>query len=178
MKRFNKYFVAIAAFSLTLGFMACEDACEYEDFDANNPSWVKGYNDSLEIAHPDSLAGQNWVRGEGIKYNAYGDEIQGFVASMDFITKDSVIVKMSQGKTEGEMGVDDSNTPENPRYEYTYSNVTGVLNVLNEVEDEKGNKSKVSLFTGVAVQGTPYGDMLTVVHFGDTPAQTYLVRKQ
>jgi hypothetical protein len=55
---------------------------------------------------------------------------------------------------------------------------TGSLKVLDLVEDEKGNISKVAIFTGVAVSGTKYGDMLTVVHYGDTPAQTYLVRKQ
>lgn len=178
MKLFNKSICGVVlAFGLMAGFCSsCEDACEYDDFNASNPSWVNGYNDSLEIAHPDSLAQQTWVRGEGIKYNAYGEEIQGYVESMDFITKDSVIVKMSQGTTEGTMGVDDSNTPKNPRYEYTYSNVTGVLEVLNEVEDDKGNKSKVPIFTGVAVCGSAHGDMLTVVHFGDTPAQTYLVR--
>ncbi len=177
MKLFNKSLLAIAAFTMTIGFVACEDANEFEDARTDNPAWVKDYTDSLDIAHPDSLAQQLWVRGQGIKFNAYGEEIQGYVESMEFITKDSVVVKMSEGTTAGTMGADDSNTRENP-YEYVYVKETGTLNVLKLVADDKGNISKVAIFTGVAVSGTKHGDMLTVVHYGDTPAQTYLVRKQ
>ena len=117
------------------------------------------------------MALQSWVRGEGIKFNAFGEEVQGYIESMDF-TADSVSVKMSEGKTEGNMGADDSGT-----YKYEYIYETGTLTVLKSVKDDKGNWSDVALFVGVAVSGTKYGDMLTVVHYGDTPAQTYLVRK-
>ena len=173
---FNKSFLFGAAFLMAIGFVACDDANEFEDVRTDNPSWAGKYNDSLKIAHPDSLAQQMWVRGEGIKFNAFGEEVQGYVESMEFITKDSVVVKMSEGKTAGTMGADDSNTRENP-YEYEYTNETGDLKVLKLVKDDKGNISKVAVFVGVAVSGTKHGDMLTVVHYGDTPAQTYLVRK-
>ncbi len=176
MKLFNKSVWMGAALFVAAGFVACEDANEFEDARTDNPSWVKDYTDSLEIAHPDSLAQQVWVRGEGIKINALGEEVQGYVESMDFITKDSVVVTMSEGVTKGTMGADDSNTRENP-YEYEYTSETGTLKVKKLVEDEKGNISKVDIFVGVAVSGTKHGDMLTVVHYGDTPAQTYLVRK-
>lgn len=176
MKIFNKSVWMGAALLVAAGFTACEDANEFEDARTDNPSWVEDYTDSLVIAHPDSLAGQVWVRGTGIKFNAHGEEVQGYVESMDFYTKDSVVVTMSEGVTKGTMGADDSNTYENP-YEYQYVSETGDLKVLKMVTDEKGTVSKVTLFSGVAVSGTKHGDMLTVVHYGDTPAQTYLVRK-
>jgi hypothetical protein len=168
MKLFDKSILAAAALLLTMGFVACNDANEFEDVRTDNPAWG--------TTHPDSLAQQVWVRGEGIKFNAYGEEVQGFVERMEFVTKDSVVVTMSEGKTAGIMGADDSNTRENP-YEYEYTNETGDLKVLKLVKDDKGNISKVAIFVGVAVSGTKHGDMLTVVHYGDTPAQTYLVRK-
>lgn len=171
MKLFNKSLLAGAALVLAVGFVACEDANEFEDARTDNPSWVKDYTDSLDIAHPDSLAQQSWVRGHGIKFNAMGEEVQGYVESMVF-TSDSVTVKMSEGTTHGTMGVDDSGI-----YEYEYINETGSLTVLKSVKDDKGNLSKVELFSGVAVSGTKHGDILTVVHYGDTPAQTYLVRE-
>ncbi len=171
MKLFNKLFLAGAALLVTVGFVACDDANEYEDARTDNPSWAGKYNDSLDIAHPDSLAQQSWVRGHGIKYNALGEEVQGYVESMVFTT-DSVVVVMSEGTTAGTMSVDDSGT-----YKYSYVNETGTLTVLKSVKDDKGRWSDVALFVGVAVSGTKYGDMLTVVHYGDTPAQTYLVRE-
>lgn len=171
MKIFNKSIFAAAAL-LAVGFVACDDACEYEDTRTDNPSWVKGYNDSLAISHPDSLAQQFFLRGEGIKFNAYGEEVQGYVESMDFITKDTVIVVMSQGKTAGTMGADDSG-----KFEYEYNVETGNLRVLKEMIDDKGKVSKVEIFSGVAVSGTKHGDILTVMHYGDIPAQTYLVRQ-
>lgn len=171
MKLFNKSLLAGAAFLVAVGFVACDDANEFEDVRTDNPSWAGKYNDSLDIAHPDSLAQQSWVRGEGIKFNAFGEEVQGYVESMEF-TADSVTVKMSVGTTEGDMGADDSGT-----YKYEYISETGTLNVLKSIKDDRGNWSDVALFVGVAVSGTKYGDMLTVVHYGDTPAQTYLVRK-
>lgn len=178
MKRFDKSICVVAALCLSVGFVACEDACEYGDANTNNHSWVNGYTDSLEIAHPDSLAQSSWVRGEGIKFNAYGEEIQGYVESLEFISKNQVKVKMSKGKTDGTMGTDDSNTDKLPYYEYEYTSETGNLKILKEVEDDKGNVSKTAIFEGVAVSGTKYGDVLTVVHYDDIPAQTYLVRMQ
>lgn len=176
MKLFNKSFLAGATLLLAVGLVACEDACEYDDSKTDNPSWVNGYTDSLQIAHPDSLAGQVWVRGEGIKFNAYGEEVQGYVESMEFFSKDSMFVTMSKGVTAGTMGVDHSNTRENP-YKYEYVKETGNLNVVQTVIDDKGRRSEVTIFSGIAVSDTKFGDMLTVVHYGDTPAQTYLVRK-
>lgn len=172
MKLFDKSILAVAAFLCSVGFVACDDANEFEDARTDNPSWVGGnYTDSLDIAHPDSLAQQSWVRGSGIKFNALGEEVQGYVESMVF-TKDSVVVKMSKGVTNGTMGADDSG-----RYEYEYVPESGNLKVLKEVKDEKGNTSKQELFTGVAVSGTKFGDVLTVLHYGDIPAQSYLVRE-
>lgn len=175
MKLFKKLIPAGAAALLAVGFAACEDACDYDDVRTDNPSWVKDYTDTLTIAHPDSLTGWVWVRGEGIKYNAYGEEIQGYVESIEFFSKDSCIVTQSQGTTAGTMGADDTNTRENP-YKYYYTNVTGTLNIVKTVTNDKGILSEVTLISGTAVSGTKYGDLLTVCHFGDTPAQTYLVR--
>ena len=169
MKLFNKSLLACAALLLSLGFVACEDANKFENSRTDNPAFGE--------THPDSLALQVWVRGEGIKFNAYGKEVQGYVESMDFYTKDSVVVTMSKGKTDGTMGADDSNSRKNP-YEYTYVKETGTLKILKEVKDDKGNISKIELFSGVAVSDVKYGAILTVVHYGDIPAQTYLVRKQ
>lgn len=169
MKIFNKSVWMGAALLMVVGFTACEDANEFEDTYTDNPAFVSD-------VHPDSLAGQMWVRGQGIKFNAYGEEVQGYVESLDFVTKDSVVVTMSQGVTAGTMGADHSCTYDNP-YEYEYVEDTGDLKILQLVTDDKGKVSKVTIFTGVAVSGTKYGDILTVVHYGDTPAQTYLVRK-
>ncbi len=171
MKLFKKSLLAGLALLMAVGFVACNDANEFEDARTDNPSWAGKYNDSLDIAHPDSLAQQSWVRGHGIKYNALGEEVQGYVESMVF-TADSVTVAMSYGTTAGTWGVDDSGT-----YKYQYTSETGSLTVLKSVKDDKGNWSDVALFVGVAVSGTKYGDVLTVVHYGDTPAQTYLVHE-
>ncbi len=165
--------IMIAA-AAVLAVTACSDANEYEDFDANNPSWVKNYNDTLKIAHPESLANTSWVRGTGIKINAYGDEVQGFVESLNFVTEDSVAVKMSQGVTEGTW-TDESNNEKTPLYEYTYSNVTGNISILKLTKDDKGKVSKTAIFTGVATSEGK--EIITIAHFGDTPLQTYLVKK-
>ncbi|TGX80211.1 hypothetical protein E5358_13485 [Palleniella muris] len=175
MKLFNKTFLAGAAMlTLALGFTACEDANEYKDAETNNPAWTG--NNPEGIAHPESLGGSKWLRGEGIKVNAYGEEIQGFVESLEFIADNSVVVKMSQGKTEGTMGADETNTVDNP-YECEYVKETGSLKIKKEYVDDKGNHSKKEIFSGVVVSGTKYGDMITLVHYGDTPVQTYLVRQ-
>lgn len=161
----------VAGISLTT---ACSDANEFEDVNTDNPSWVPNYNDSLAIAHPETLASTRWVRANGVKLNAYGEEVQGFVESLNFATADSVSVKMSQGASQGTY-TDESNTEAQPYYEYTYSNTTGRVEILKLVRDDKGNISKSAVFVGVAVSGTK--ETITIAHFGDTPTQTYLVRQ-
>ena len=156
-------FAVVAGLSLTT---ACSDANEYENANTNNPAWSG--------SHPEELTGAKWVRGSGIKFNAYGEEIQGFVESLNFAKADSVAVKMSQGATEGTW-VDESNTSALPYYEYTYSKNTGKLEILKRVVDDKGKVSKTAIFTGVAVSGT--SEVITLSHFGDTPVQTYLVKQ-
>ena len=88
MNTFKKSIVAGVFYLLLLSFSpllltSCSDANEYEDAYTNNPSWVDGYTDSLKIAHPQTLANTSWVRGSGLKVNAYGEDIQGFVESMN-----------------------------------------------------------------------------------------------
>lgn len=175
MKTIKKsIFVALAmVIGITLT-TACDDANEFEDTNTSNPAWVDGYTDSLSIPHPESLANTKWVRGSGLKVNAFGEEVQGFVESLDFVSADSVAVKMSQGTTEGTW-VDESNTEYLPYYEYTYSNATGRVEILKRIVDDKGKVSKSAIFTGVAVNGTR--QVLTVVHYGDTPVQSYLVKQ-
>lgn len=153
---------------------SCGDANEFEDTNTDNPSWVDNYNDSLTIPHPESLANTKWVRGTGLKKNAYGEDVQGFVESLNFVSADSVAVKMSQGTTTGTW-VDESNTEYLPYYEYTYSSTTGKVEILKRVEDDKGKVSKTAIFTGVAVSGKK--EVLTIAHFGDTPVQSYLVKE-
>ena len=175
MKIFKKSIFAVFAVVTDLGLTtACSDANEYEGVNTDNPSWVTNYNDSLAIAHPESLANTKWVRGTGLKVNAYGQEVQGFVESLNFITADSVSVKMSQGTTEGTW-TDESNSDNQPYYEYSYSATTGRLEILKLVRDDKGNISKSAVFVGIAVSGTK--EIITIAHFGDTPAQTYLVKQ-
>ena len=178
MKIFKKYLIGFAYLicylSFSIALTSCDDANEYEDTNTDNPSWVDGYTDSLSIAHPESVANTTWVRGTGMKTNAYGEEIQGFVESLAFVSADSVAVKMSEGKTSGTW-VDESNTANQPYYEYTYSNATGKFEILKRVIDEKGKVSKSAIFTGVAVSGKK--EVITIAHFGDTPVQTYLVRQ-
>ena len=164
----------ICSLLFSMMFTSCGDANEYEDTYTDNPSWVNGYNDSLKIAHPETVANTKWVRGTGLKKNAYGEEVQGFVESLDFVSTDSVVVKMSQGATQG-VWVNESNTEKTPYYEYTYSNITGRVEILKMTKDDKGKVSKTTIFTGVAVQGKR--EVLTIAHYGDTPVQSYLVRQ-
>lgn len=174
MKTFKKSIFAawavVAGLSLTT---ACDDANEYEDANTANPSWVSHYNDSTAVPHPETLANTRWVRGTSIKKNAYGQEVQGFVESLDFVSADSVAVKMSQGTTEGTW-VDDSNTEKLPLYEYDYSSTTGKLKIKQRVVN-KGKVTKNDIFEGVAVSGQM--ETITIVHYGDTPSQTYLVKQ-
>ena len=181
MKSFYKSVLAIATAAVGLCTMSCEDANEYADALTDNPSWVENYNDSLQIAHPATMANTVWVRGASLKKNVYGDDIQGFVESLDFYKADSVIVKMSEPVIPATMDksvitwVDDSNTAATPAYEYKYSDVTGKIEILKMVKDDKGKVSKTTIFTAVVVSGKQ--EVLTIAHYGDTPVQTYLVRK-
>lgn len=175
MKIFRMTLIAATALLFGAGLASsCSDANEYEDANTNNPSWVNGYNDTLKVAHPESLDGTKWLRADRRKYSAFGQQVQGFVESLDFARPDSVAVKMSQGTTEGTW-TDESNTESQPYYEYTYSATTGRLDILKLVRDEKGNISKSAVFEGIAVSGQQ--DIITLVHYGDTPVQTYLVKQ-
>lgn len=158
------------ALLMGLSIASCSDANEYEDANTNNPAFTVA--DS--VAHPASLSNTRYVRASGMKTNVYGEEIQGFVESLDFVSADSVTVKMSQGATEGTW-VDDSNTDRVPLYEYTYSESTGKLEILKRVEDDNHRVSKTVIFSGMANTGTQ--DIITIVHFDDTPSQTYLVKQ-
>ena len=100
--------------------------------------------------------------------------MQGFVESLNFISADSVAVKMSQGTTEGTW-TDDSNTEKLPYYEYTYNSGTGSVQILKRTVNDKGAVSKTAIFSGVAVSGTK--EVLTLIHYGDTPVQSYLVKQ-
>ena len=164
----------ICHLSFCIALTACSDANEYEDAFTDNPSWVEGYTDSLKISHPESLASTSWVRGTGLKANAYGEEVQGFVESLTFVSADSVSVKMSQGATEGTW-TDDSNTEKTPLYEYKYNSSTGTVDILKRVVNDKGAVTKQTIFQGIAVEGKQ--TVLTVVHYGDSPIQTYLVKQ-
>lgn len=166
MKKFNKSIFCVAALLAGMCATSCEEANEFADTNTANPTW----GDS----HPETLASSVWVRGKGMKYNAFGEEIQGFVESIDFYRADSCVVKMSEGVTKGTW-TDESNTESTPRYEYTYSNVTGTIEILKESRDDKGKVSKTTIFTGVAAVGKP--QVITMSHFGDTPQTTYLVKK-
>ncbi len=177
MKKNNIFLCLASALALTFA-TACSDACEYLDTDTDNPSFVKGYEEGSEVGHPESLAATKWVRGNGLKYNAYGEEIQGFVESMDFFSTDSVRVVMSQGCTEGTW-TDDSNTAKVPSYVYTYSSATGTVEIKKAVQKTDANgRTSTSLekvFIAVVTQGKK--EVLTVCHYGDTPTQTYLIRQ-
>ena len=178
MNTFRKsIFAGVFSFLLPLTsylFASCSDANEYEDAYTNNPSWVDGYTDSLKIAHPETLASTRWVRGTGLKTNAFGEEVQGFVESVNFVSADSVSVKMSQGATEGTW-TDESNNEKTPLYEYKYNSVTGTVDILKRVVNDKGAVTKQTIFQGIAVEGKQ--TVLTIVHYGDSPIQTYLIKQ-
>lgn len=114
---------------------SCSDANEYKDARTDNPSWVKNWNDTLNVPHPESVANSTWLRGSRMKVNAMGEEIQGFIESVKF-EADSVAIKMSEGVTAGTW-TDESNTPSNPLYEYTYSPVTARWKFSNRLSMKK-----------------------------------------
>jgi hypothetical protein len=149
------------------GLCSCTEANEYVDTPTDNPSWSSA-------SHPESLASTKYVRATGIKVSAFGQEVQGFVESLDFVSADSVSVKMSQGVTEGTW-TDESNTEKVPLYAYTYNTLDGKIEISKSVKDDKGKVSKTVIFIGSAVSGEK--ELITIVHHGDTPAQTYLVKQ-
>lgn len=170
MKTFSKSIFAVLALVVGVSLTSCSDANEYEDVNTDNPAFTVADT----VAHPASLANTRYVRATGFKTNVYGEEIQGFVESLDFVSADSVTVKMSQGATEGTW-VDDSNTDRVPLYEYTYSETTGKIDIMKRIVDDNGRVSKTVIFSGMANTGTM--DIITIVHFDDTPSQTYLVKQ-
>lgn len=174
MKKFRFSIIAAMALLAGISITSCTDAGDYDDAKTDNPSWVDNYTDTLVIAHPETLANSTWIRSAGLKKNAYGQDVQGFIESLNFVSEDSVAVKMSEGATSGTWK-DDSNTDRVPYYEYKYSNVTGTVEILQKSKNEKGAVTKTTIFTGVAVNGKQ--QVLTVVHYGDIPVQTYLVKQ-
>lgn len=167
MKMFKKTMFVCMAALIGVGIASCSDANEYEDARTDNPSWVDNYTDSLDIPHPETLANTKWVRATGVKKNAFGKEVQGFVESVHFVSEDSVEVKMSQGATEGTW-TDDSNTEAMPLYYCKYTSNTG------RIEIRKAASSAI-IFEGIAVVGKQ--ETITICHYGDTPVQTYLVKQ-
>lgn len=163
-----KYLPLCVVAALAMTTVACSDECEYLDTNTDNPSF--GEN------HPAALTGTNWSRGNGMKVNAFGEEVQGFVESMDFYRADSVTVKMSEGCTSGTW-TDDSNTAKLPNYKYTYSATTGTVRVSKSVKDSKNKVTDVELFAGVVDSISSNRCIMTIVHYGDTPSQTYLVKQ-
>lgn len=169
MKTLKKSILVFAAIFMGVCFAACTDANEYEDTDTSNPT--------MGDSHPETIESSTWVRAQGVKFNAYGEEIQGYVDTLKFISDTEVIVSMSEGKIPESMKptkqmVDDSNDESNPTYEYTYNNNNGEINIQKVTVNSKGAVSKTTLFLGVAS-----GNYVVVSHFGDTPSQSYLVRK-
>ncbi len=171
MKKFKLSIVTFVAILTGFCYTSCSDANEYEDTNTTNPTWAEDYQNAT---HPESLANTTWLRGTGFKKNAFGEEIQGFVESLVFVSADSVEVKMSEGTTAGTWK-DESNTEKMPRYEYTYSNVNGKFEILKSAKDDKGKVSKTAIFMGTAVSGKK--EMITIAHYGDIPVQTYLLKQ-
>ena len=139
----------MAAVALLIGvsLTACSDANEYGDANTDNPAFG--------TSHPESIEGTIWVRASGIKYDVTtGKEVQGYVKSLDFTLEDvddakQVSVTMSEGVYKDGTWVDDSGT-----YEYSYSSVTGRLDIIKSTTDSKGNVSKATLFTGSVTSAT------------------------
>ena len=162
MKIFSKSIVAAMVLLAGISIVSCEDANEYEDARTGNPTWSD--------VHPDSLTGTKYVRASGIKTNVYGEDIQGFVESLDFVTEDSVAVKMSEGAS-----VDDSNTEKVPYYGYEYNALNGSFTIKKRYIDDNKKVTFVEIFKGSAISDDK--EYIVIAHFGDTPVQTYLVRQ-
>lgn len=173
----KSYILASAALLAGTCLMSCEDANEFKDTNTSSLSFGN--------EHPESIANTKWVRAQGLDYNAYGEEVQGFVESLDFFCEDSVHVKMSQGLTQGTW-TDDSNTEKDPSYEYIYTpaqydkdgnlaNAEAVGRVeINKITLTSKGVSKTTLFIGV-VSANP--NVITLSHYGDVPNKTYLVKQ-
>ncbi|MBQ0075273.1 MAG: hypothetical protein KBT34_13915 [Prevotella sp.] len=176
MKAIKKSIFAIAALFIGACFAACSDANEYEETNTANPSFVNGYNDSLKIQHPDSLTNTYWARTAGVKVNAYGEEVQGYVESLQFTTGDEVIVKMSEGSLPESIKNASTTTwnDESGTYEYQYNPSTGAVDI-KKVEVVNKKTTKTTLFSAVVTIGT--SEVLIVSHFGDNPVQSYLTRQ-
>lgn len=193
MKVLKKYIFAVAAIAMGACFTACSDANEYEDANTSNPSWVQDYNDSLKIQHPESIAGTKWVRNTSLKTNAYGQEICGYVESVDFFNADSVAIIMSDTLANGKKincdangkaifstatWKNESNTKANPGYIYTYNPTSGAIDIVKTSTDSKGKVTKTTVFSAVVVTGTNgKPTVLTVSHTTDTPIQSYLTQQ-
>lgn len=192
MKVLKKYFIAVAAIVMGTCFTACSDANEFEDANTANPSWVDGYTDSLKIQHPESIEGTVWERTAGLKYNAYGQNVMGYVESLAFYNADSVVVKMSDvdangnkinvdadGKAIFETATwkDESNTKKNPAYLYEYNPASGAISIISATTDSKGKVTKTTIFSAVVVtRGEGQPAVLTISHTTDTPVQTYMTQ--
>ncbi len=174
MEIFRNTMIALVALTAGLTIASCGDANEFADTNTAPLSWVDNYTDSLKISHPETLVNTRWVRSAGLKKDVYGNEVQGFIESLNFVREDSVVVVMSQGATEGTW-VDESNTEAIPMYEYSYSSKTGSIEIKKVAKDDKGNLTKKNIIVGVAVSGKQEG--ITAVHYGDIPVQTYLVKQ-
>lgn len=174
-----KIFALAALTAVSLG--SCSDACDYLDAETDNPSWVNDYKEGSAVAHPETLAGTVWSRQSGLKTNAYGEDVQGFVESINFVSEDSCSVKMSEPQFPAHFNasfitwVDESNDEATPLYAYAYSDVTGAFTVKKTEIDDKGKVSLKEIFSGVAVADSR--NVITVAHFGDTPTQSYLEKK-
>lgn len=174
MKTLKIFALAVATVLAGVSLGSCSDACEYLDENTDNPSWVKNYNDSTQVPHPETLAGTKWVRQSGMKVNSFGQDVQGFVESIEFVSETECSVKMSEGATKGTW-VDESNTEDVPTYAYDYSEKTGSFSIKKSEKDDKGKVSLKEILVGVAVSGSR--DIITVAHFGDSPVQSYLVKQ-
>jgi len=183
MKIFKKSVLAILAVSLAATFTACSDANEYGDANTSNPSWG--------INHPASISGSVWNRTAGLKKNAYGQDVMGYVASVDFYMADSCIVAMSDKDANGKtintdangnaifptsVWVDDSNNESLPRYNYEYNETSGALSIFKVTYDSKNKATKTVVFTGVVSESNGK-TVMTIFHASDTPSQTYLTKK-
>lgn len=174
---------ALAALTVLAGATlgSCSDACDYLDTNTDNPSWVPNYNDTVPVPHPEKIEGTKWVRESGLKKNAFGEDVQGFVESINFVTKDSCEVKMSEPtfpahfNSQNITWLDESNTERLPQYYYEYSKVTGSVSIKKSEKDDKNKVIIKEIFVGVAVSGSR--EVMTIAHFGDTPVQSYLVKK-
>lgn len=183
MKTFKKSVLAIFAVAVAAVFTACSDANEYGDSNTTNPTWGS--------EHPASISGSVWNRTAGLKTNAYGQDVMGYVASVDFYREDSCIVAMSDKDANGNkintdaqgkdlfstaVWVDDSNSESLPRYSYEYNETSGALSIFKVTYDSKNKATKTVVFTGVVAESNGKA-VMTISHTSDTPSQTYLVKK-